>query len=418
MSLQSAITQLCQDAKLASEALGCASSLQKEQCIQLMGEALAKHRADILKINQAEVVQAQQKGLSTSTIDRMTLNEKRLTAMIASMVQIQKLPDPVRRVLAKWQVPSGLTISRVSMPLGVIGVIYESRPNVTVDAATLALKAGNAIILRGGSECEKTNRALVAVLQIGLKQSGLPAASIQYVPQQEREALDVLLKMENYIDVIIPRGGKGLLQKISQTTRIPLFRHLAGLCHTYIHEAADLEMATRILVNAKMRRPGICGATETLLIDRSIAARFLPKIIASLLEQHCEIRGDAFTQQIDARVKAATVEDWQAEYLDAVLSIKVVDHIKAAIDHIRRYSSQHTDAIITNDAKAAQYFFEHVLSANVLHNCSTQFADGGEFGMGAEIGIATGKLHARGPVGVEQLTTFQYWVEGNGQIRP
>jgi glutamate-5-semialdehyde dehydrogenase len=320
--------------------------------------------------------------------------------------------------LAEWTRPNGLKISRVRTPLGVIGVIYESRPNVTADAGALCLKAGNACILRGGSESLKSSAAIHACLRAGLEAAGLPADAIQMVPTSDRAAVGEMLTMTRYIDVIVPRGGASLVERVMQDSRVPTFQHLIGLCHTYIHSAADPAKARSIVLNAKMRRTGVCGATETLLVDAAVAATILPPVLNDLIAAGCEIRGDAAVQKLDARVKAATASDWDEEYLDAILSVKVVADLDAAVAHIIAHGSEHTEAIITEDTAAAERFMDALDSAIVLHNASTQFADGGEFGMGAEIGIATGKLHARGPVGVEQLTTFKYKVRGTGQIRP
>ena len=331
---------------------------------------------------------------------------------------IENLPDPLGRELAKIERPNGLEISRISVPLGVIGVIYESRPNVTADAAALCLKSGNAVILRGGSESFHSSTAIVSALHAGLMQAKLPLTAIQLIPTTDRAAVSEMLKLDRYIDVLIPRGGQQLIERIAAESRIPLFKHLAGLCHTYIHSAADKDMAKKIILNAKMRRTGVCGATEVLLIDQSIMTSHLPPILDALIQAGCEVRGEESLIQIDSRVKLSSKEDYDTEFLDAILAVKIVDGLSTAIEHIAKHSTQHTDAIITEDYAAAQQFLTHVDSAIVIHNASTQFADGGEFGMGAEIGIATGKLHARGPVGAEQLTTFKYVVQGNGQTRP
>jgi glutamate-5-semialdehyde dehydrogenase len=335
------------------------------------------------------------------------------------MEDIAALADPVGTVLAEWTRPSGLAFERVRVPLGVIGIIYESRPNVTADAGALALKAGNAAILRGGSESHHSSQAIHACLVEGLKAAKLPEASIQLVPTTDREAVGLMLSgLDGAIDVIVPRGGKNLVERVQKETRVPVFAHLEGVCHTYVDRDADLAMAVSVVINAKLRRPGICGATETLLVDGAAPSGFLPALTKALLDAGCEVRGDAGAQNVDARVKLVTEADWETEYLDAIIAVKTVDGVDAAIAHINRYGTQHTDAIITGNAKTAEHFLRSVDSAIVLHNASTQFADGGEFGFGAEIGIATGKLHARGPVGVEQLTTFKYLVRGTGQVRP
>jgi glutamate-5-semialdehyde dehydrogenase len=322
-------------------------------------------------------------------------------------------------VLAKWTRPNGLRIERVRVPLGVIGIVYESRPNVTADAGALCLKAGNAAILRGGSESHHSSRAIQVCLARGLREAGLPDAAIQLVPTTDREAVGLMLRgLDGAIDVIVPRGGKSLVARVQQEARVPVFAHLEGICHTYVDRSADLEMACHIVVNAKLRRTGVCGATETLLVDRAAPKGYLQTLVTKLLDAGCEVRGDPAAQQVDARVKPAQEQDWLTEYLDAIIAVKLVDGVDGAIAHIRKYGSQHTDCIIADDAEAAERFLRELDSAIVLHNASTQFADGGEFGMGAEIGIATGRLHARGPVGVEQLTTFKYVVRGTGQTRP
>lgn len=412
------IEQVCKLAKNASRVLAKLTTAQKNKALKEITHSLLKAKAEILAVNKKEVQAAKHLAANDAFLDRMTLDDHTFDGMVTGVKKIIALDDPVGRVLASWHVPSELSISRVSVPLGVISVVYESRPNVTVDAATLCLKAGNAIILRGGSECEQTNRAIVTAMQKGLSTANVTDDAIQYIPFQEREAISVLLKMDKYIDVIIPRGGKSLIKRIAHESSIPVFLHLDGICHTYIHKKANLDMAVKVIVNAKMRRPGICGATETLLIDESVAKEYLPTILSALHAKGCEVRGDTLTQSLDSRVKPATMEDWDMEYLDAILAVKVVKNIDEAIAHINQHGSHHTDAIITESASDAAQFLQEVDSANVMHNCSTQFADGGEFGMGAEIGIATGKLHARGPVGLEQLTTFKYVVKGAGQVRP
>jgi glutamate-5-semialdehyde dehydrogenase len=360
---------------------------------------------------------ARAKALTPALLDRLALTEARIAAMAHGVEEIAGLPDPVGSVIAAWTRPNGLSIERVRTPLGVIGVIYESRPNVTADAGALCLKAGNAVILRGGSESFHSSRAILTCLHDGLAHAGLPAAAIQMVPTTDRAAVAKMLTMTRHIDVIVPRGGQSLTERVMTESRVPTFLHLIGLCHTYIHAAADAEKARRIVLNAKMRRTGICGATETLLVDRAVAKILLPPILADLIAAGCEIRGDAETRALDPRVKPATDADWDTEYLDAILAVKVVAGLDEAIDHIVRHGSAHTEAIVTEDTAAAEAFMHRLDSAIVMHNASTQFADGGEFGMGAEIGIATGKLHARGPVGVEQLTTFKYKVRGTGQVR-
>jgi glutamate-5-semialdehyde dehydrogenase len=351
-------------------------------------------------------------------LDRLALNEARIEATAQGLEEIAALPDPVGQVIAEWTRPNGLQIQRVRVPLGVIGIIYESRPNVTADAGGLCLKSGNAVILRGGSESALSSAAIHACLVRGLTKNGLPARAVQMVPTQDREAVGILLRdMAQYIDVIVPRGGKSLIARVQQDARVPVMAHLEGICHTYVHGAANLEMARRIVLNAKMRRTGICGATETVLVDRACAATHLGPIVADLLAAGCEVRGDASTVTTDDRVKAATAGDFGKEFLDAIVAVKVVDDLDAAIEHVRRFGSGHTDAIVTDDAAAAERFLSELDSAILLHNASTQFADGGEFGMGAEIGIATGRIHARGPVGAAELTSYKYVVRGSGQTR-
>ena len=350
-------------------------------------------------------------------IDRLALDTKRIEGMAKGLEDIAALPDPVGKILTDWTRPNGLHISRVSVPLGVIGVIYESRPNVTADAGGLCLKSGNAVILRGGSESFHSSQAILNCLQTGSKVAGLPEHAIQSIPTTDRAAVGEMLKLDQYIDIIVPRGGKGLIRRVMEESRIPVIKHLDGNCHTYIHADAKADMALSITMNAKMRRTGVCGATETLLIDRSVAKTMLPSIAGALQKAGCELRGDAEASGIFP-MKTATAEDWGTEYLDAIIAVKIVEGLEGAIAHINKYGSQHTDAIITENAAAAETFLNGVDSAIAVHNASTQFADGGEFGMGAEIGISTGKLHARGPVGVEQLTTYKYKVEGSGQVRP
>jgi glutamate-5-semialdehyde dehydrogenase len=414
-------TALMQDmgrrAKAAARVLAIASTDAKNRALAAAADSIRANAAKIKAANAINVVDGKAKNLSAALLDRLELNDNRISAMAKGLEEIAALPDPVGTTIAEWTRPNGLKISRVRTPLGVIGVIYESRPNVTADAGGLCLKAGNAVILRGGSESLNSSRAIHACLEEGLKAAGLPPDAIQMVPTADRAAVGEMLTMTRYIDVIVPRGGQSLVDRVMRDSRVPTFQHLIGLCHTYIHGAADADKARKIVLNAKMRRTGICGATETLLVDASVATNMLPPILNDLIAAGCEIRGDETVQKLDARVKAATAEDWDTEYLDAILSVKVVPDLDAAVTHIATHGSEHTEAIITEDTAAAEKFMDTLDSAIVLHNASTQFADGGEFGMGAEIGIATGKLHARGPVGVEQLTTFKYKVRGVGQIR-
>jgi len=338
--------------------------------------------------------------------------------MARGLEEVAALPDPVGRTLAQWERPNGLKIARVSVPLGVIGIIYESRPNVTADAGALCLKSGNAAILRGGSESFHSAGAILDCLQAGLLEAGLPAAAIQRIPTPDRAAVGILLTMTDFVDVIVPRGGRGLIERVQRESRIPVFSHLDGMVHTYVHAAADPEMAVKVVVNAKMRRTGICGATETLLVDKALADSLLPRLLQALHDADCAIRGDAIVRQVMPEAEAATEADWETEYLAPIIAVKVVEDLDEAIYHVNKFGSHHTEAILTEDAAAAARFLNEVDAGIVMHNASTQFADGGEFGMGAEIGISTGKLHARGPVGAEQLTSYKYKVRGQGQIRP
>lgn len=405
-------------ARHAAQILAQADTALKRTALQQISAEILRHKNQILHANAEDIANAKTAKLSAAFIDRLRLTEDRIQAMANAVQAISELDDPVGRTLAQWKRPNGLQIQRVAVPLGVIAVIFESRPNVTADAASLCLLSGNAAILRGGSESFYSAQAIMHAITAGLAKTELPVDCVQMIPTQDRHAVGVLLTMDDTIDVIVPRGGKSLIERITQESRIPLFKHLDGLCHTYIHQSADHGMAIDVVLNAKMRRPGICGATETVLIDRDIAASLLPELCSQLMNADCEIRGDQAVAEIVPDIIMANESDWATEYLDAIVSIKVVNDITAAIDHIRQFGSQHTEAIIAQDKRAAKRFFNEVDSAIVMHNTSTQFADGGEFGMGAEIGISTGKLHARGPVGVEQLTTFKYIVKGSGQIRP
>ncbi|MBE0532658.1 MAG: glutamate-5-semialdehyde dehydrogenase [Rhodospirillales bacterium] len=405
-------------AKDAAAQLATVPGAAKNAALMAAARHIRDGRAALLAANAKDVAAGKEKGLSPAMLDRLALNEARIEAMARGLEEVAALPDPVGAIMAEWDRPNGLHIARVRVPLGVIGVIYESRPNVTADAGALCLKAGNAAILRGGSESFHSSAAIMDCLAAGLSEAKLPAAAIQLVPITDRAAVGVMLTMTDTIDVIVPRGGKSLIERITAESRIPLFKHLEGICHTYVDRAADLEKARKVTLNAKMRRPGICGATETLLIHNDVVATHLKPIIDDLIAAGCELRGDARARAADPRIGPVTEEDWSTEYLDAILSIAIVDSIDAAIAHIAKYGSEHTESIITEDDTAAERFLARVGSAIVMHNASTQFADGGEFGMGAEIGISTGKLHARGPVGVEQLTTFKYVVRGNGQVRP
>ena len=404
-------------ARAAAKILAVASSETKNTGLRAAAAAIRDDCAAILAANGDDLAAATPAGLNAAMIDRLALDGDRVEAMATGLEDIAGLDDPVGAVIAKWDRPNGLHISRVRVPLGVIGVIYESRPNVTADAGGLCLKSGNPVILRGGSESFLSSRAIAACLARGLDEAGLPAGCIQLVPTRDRAAVGEMLAMDDVIDVIIPRGGRRLIERISAESRIPMFKHLEGICHTYVHAAADPAMARDIVLNGKMRRTGVCGATETLLIDRA-AAGMLPDILSALFDAGCAVRGDAGVQAADDRVTPASDDDWGTEYLDAILSAKLVDGLDDAIEHIDRHGSHHTEAIVTDDDAAAREFFLNVDSGILLHNASTQYADGAEFGMGAEIGISTGKLHARGPVGVEQLTSYKYLVRGTGQVRP
>ncbi len=417
--LREAMLVIGRTARVAARELALADTAAKNAALCAMAAHLRKDKAAILKANAADVEAAKRSGLAASFIDRLTLDETRIEAMARGLEDIAELPDPTGAVLSEWTRPNGLRIARVRVPIGVIGIIYESRPNVTADAGGLCLKAGNAAILRTGSDAFQSARTIHAALAAGLRAAGLPADAIQLVPTTDRMAVGHLLAgLDGAVDVIVPRGGRSLVERVQSEARLPVFAHLEGICHTYVDKAADLEMAKRIVVNAKMRRTGICGATECLLVDKAASDDVLPAIVKALLEAGCEVRGDAAAQAVDERVKPAAANDYGKEFLDSIIAVKSVDGVDGAIDHIARFGSQHTDAIVTNDETAAERFLTRVDSAIVLHNASTQFADGGEFGFGAEIGIATGKMHARGPVGVEQLTSFKYMVRGAGQTRP
>jgi glutamate-5-semialdehyde dehydrogenase len=405
-------------ARVAALELAQSSGAQRNAALRAAARTIRARAGDIIAANARDVATAEARGTKGAFIDRLQLDEARVEAMACGLEQVAELPDPLGTVLAEWQRPNGLKFQRVRVPLGVIGVIYESRPNVTADAGGLCLKAGNAAILRGGSESFHSSNVILECLRAGLAEAGLPEAGIQAPPTTDRAAVGEMLRMSGVIDVIVPRGGKSLIERVQNESRVPVFAHLEGLCHTYVHAAADPAMARAIVLNAKMRRVGICGATETVLIDRSIAAARLPGIVDDLAGAGCEVRGDPGAQAIDRRIVPATDADWDTEYLDAIVSVKLVDGVDAAIDHINTHGSNHTDAIVTGDAAAAERFLNRVDSGIVLHNASTQFADGAEFGMGAEIGISTGKLHARGPVGAEQLTSYKYLVRGTGQLRP
>ena len=406
-------------AREAARELALASTDAKNEALERMAARIELSADKIIEANRQDLEAAQNKGRDAAFLDRLRLDGLRVAAMARGLREVAALADPVGQVMARWTRPNGLEISRVRVPLGVIGIIYESRPNVTADAAALCLKSGNAVILRSGSESFLTSLVIANALSEAVVASGLPEASIQLVPTVDRSAVGFMLGgLAGAIDVIVPRGGKSLVARVQEEARVPVFAHLEGVCHVYVHKAADLDMAKHIVLNAKLRRTGVCGAAETLLVDHAAAPTHLAPLVEMLIEAGCEVRGDPETQRADSRVKVANEEDWPKEFLDAIIAVKVVDGLDDAIDHIARYGSQHTDAIVTEDKQAAEQFLARVDSAIVLHNASTQFADGGEFGMGAEIGIATGRFHARGPVGVEQLTTFKYVVRGQGQTRP
>ena len=417
--LDATMREIGRETRQAARTVALAPAAQKNRALAAMAKALRSAKVAILASNQEDLAAARSAGASAAFLDRLTLDRDRVDAMAAGIDVIRKLKDPVGAIMASWRRPNGMRIERVRVPLGVIGVIYESRPNVTADAGALCLKAGNAAILRGGSESFHSARAIHAALVEGLIEAGLPASSIALVPTRDRAAVGLMLAgLDGAIDVIVPRGGKDLVGRVQAEARVPVFAHLEGVCHVYVDGKAKLTMAKSIVLNAKMRRTGVCGAAETLLVDRAGAAKMLKPLVTMLIEAGCEIRGNAAVQSVDSRVKPASLADWSTEYLDAILTVGVVDGVDAAIAHIERYGSHHTDAIVTEDKAAAAKFLREVDSAIVLHNASTQFADGGEFGFGAEIGIATGRLHARGPVGVEQLTSFKYRIHGSGQTRP
>jgi len=413
------LTDLGRRARAAARRIAIATTAEKDAALRAMASRIRARARSIATANDEDVAEARGRGQTPAFIDRLTLDPARLDAVATAVESIADLPDPVGRVLATFERPNGLTIERVATPLGVIGVIFESRPNVTADAGALCLKAGNAAILRAGSDSYRTALAIAEAMGEGLEEAGLPRDAVRLVPTRDRAAVGAMLAgLDGNLDVIVPRGGKSLVARVQAEARVPVFAHLEGVVHVYVHRAADLAMAKSILLNAKMRRTGICGAAETLLVDRACAETHLKPLVVMLLEAGCAVRGDAATRHVDHRVEAATEEDWRTEYLDAIIACRVVDGFEAALAHIETFGSHHTDAIVTEDAAAAERFLAEVDSAIVLHNASTQFADGGEFGFGAEIGIATGRMHARGPVGLEQLTSFKYRVRGAGQTRP
>ncbi len=418
-SIPDMMDALGQAAKVAAADLARLGTSFRDNALLAAAAAIREENEQILSANARDMDAGRARGLSTAMLDRLLLDDSRVEAMAAGLETVRELPDPIGKVLSEWERPNGLKIQRVSVPLGVIGIIYESRPNVTADAAALCLKSGNAVILRGGSESFHSSQAIYSCVVDGLKAAGVNTAAVQMVPTTDRAAVGYLLSsMGRYLDVVVPRGGKSLIQRVQEEARVPVIGHLEGICHVYLHESADVDMARDITVNAKMRRTGICGSAETLLVDRASAERLLPSVCEALAASGCEIRGDETVCGLVPGAMAATDEDWSTEYLDAIISVRVVDDIEAATGHIARFGSGHTECIVANDTEAAERFFNDVDSAILLHNASTQFADGGEFGMGAEIGIATGRIHARGPVGAEQLTSYKYVVRGSGQLRP
>ncbi|WIY52605.1 glutamate-5-semialdehyde dehydrogenase [Devosia sp. YIM 151766] len=413
------MAEIGRNARIGARALAIATPEQKRTALLTAAGAINAHRRKILAANELDMAAAKEKGISGAFLDRLLLNDARIDGIIEAVTIIAELPDPVGATIAEWDRPNGLHIERVRTPLGVIGVIFESRPNVTADAGALCIKSGNAVILRGGSDSFHSSRAIVDCLLDGLHLAGLPTECVQLVPVTDRAAVGEMLKgLDHHIDVIVPRGGKSLVARVQSEARVPVFAHLEGLVHVYIDKSADLDKAVAITLNAKMRRTGICGAAETLLVHKDVAATHLRPIIEALIAKGCEIRGDETVMSMIPEASAASEQDWKTEYEEAIIAVKIVDSLEAAIAHIEHYSSHHTEAIIAEDPAAVEKFFNEIDSAILVHNASTQFADGGEFGFGGEIGIATGKMHARGPVGVEQLTSFKYRVRGNGQLRP
>jgi glutamate-5-semialdehyde dehydrogenase len=417
--VRAAMREVGARARVAAREVANAPAEKKNRALLAGARILRERVGEILAANELDCEDARAKDLSAALIDRLTLDSTRIEAIALGLEEVAALPDPVGRVLATYTRPNGLIIERVSTPLGVVGVIYESRPNVTADAGALCLKSGNAVVLRGGSDSFRSSAAIHACLVAGLKEAGLPEAAITRAPFAAREVVGEMLEgLDGTLDVIVPRGGKSLVERVQREARVPVFAHLEGIVHVYVDRSVDFDKALKIIVNAKMRRTGVCGAAETLLVHRAVAPFLLGKLIDALIMAGCAVRGDAAAREADSRVTVASEEDWRTEYLDAIISVRVVDSLDVAIDHIETYGSHHTDCIVTEDKAAAERFLKEVDSAIVLHNASTQFADGGEFGFGAEIGIATGRMHARGPVGVEQLCTFKYRVRGDGQTRP
>ena len=417
--IASTMTALGKAARAAATVLAATTGTQRNAALAAAAAAIRDRAAAIIEANGRDMAAARRRGLGVAMLDRLMLDDARVEAMAAGIETIIDLHDPLGRVLDEWERPNGLRFQRVAVPLGVIGIIYESRPNVTADAAALCIKSGNAVILRGGSESFHSSHAIYECLRAGLEAAGLPGEAVQMVATTDRAAVGFLLSsMAEWVDVVVPRGGKNLIKRVQDEARVPVIGHLEGICHVYVHEDADADIARDVVVNAKMRRTGVCGSAETLLVDASAAEKLLPSICAALTEAGCEIRGDERVRELCPDAVAASEEDWPKEYLDAVIAARVVDGLDAAVEHIRRYGSGHTESIITGNDEAAERFFRDVDSAIVLQNASTQYADGGEFGFGAEIGIATGRIHARGPVGADQLTSYKYVVRGSGQVRP
>jgi len=417
MNLNKIIKNIGINAKEASGKMANTNNEKKNDALDNLRQDLKLFSSELIKINKKDLDNAHLMKLSPSMIDRLTLNEDRIDNMIRSLKEIINLKDPVGIILSEWDRPNGLHIKKITVPLGVIGIIYESRPNVTVDASAIAIKAGNAVILRGGKDSFHSSQKLNKIINNAFSKAGLPANTVQMVPTPDRTAVDEMLQLDSYIDVIIPRGGKGLIQNVKEKTSIPIIKHLDGICHVYVDKDADLSIAKKVVFNSKMRRPEICGASETLLIDKAISNNVMD-LLNDLIDAKCEIRGDAYIQSLDRKFKLATEKDWKTEYLDKIISVKIVDGVPEAVEHINKFSSGHTESIITENSQTFQTFYNNINSAIILQNASTQFADGGEFGFGAEIGISTDKLHVRGPVGSEHLTSFKYVVYGNGQVRP
>ncbi len=417
MKVQETVVDMCRAARRSVRALAAASTDAKNCCLRDVAKLLRGSQARLLEANGGDVRRGREAGLSSALVDRLTLNGARVEAMAKGLEEVAALPDPVGETIAQWRRPNGLEIGQIRIPLGVVGVIYESRPNVTADAAALCLKAGNAVVLKGGSEALATNRSIAALLSDAAVAAGLPASAIQLIPTADREAVQVLLKQRQYIDVIVPRGGESLIRAITESSTIPVIQHYAGVCHTYVDASADLGMAERICFNAKVQRPGVCNAMENMLVHAAVAAKFLPSMLRKLRDAGVEIRGCERTRQIVRDIAPATEEDWRTEYLDLILAVKVVDSLDASIDFINTYGTGHSDAIVTQDYMSARRFQAEIDSAAVYVNASTRFTDGYEFGFGAEVGISTNRLHARGPMGLRELTTYKYVVSGNGQIR-